>query len=125
MHICGCDECCTDAQSTFTRTNCFASVPSAHFFGARPRAQTNIDIVTLTSVVWFRLASAGTSSPGEKLQINAWQTDERTVVFLTNVLERKALAISQAAVHVPDTTIGKAATNTPGQIVKAELNFRT
>jgi hypothetical protein len=36
--------------------------------------------------------------PGETLQISAWQTDERTVVFLTRVLERKALAITQAAV---------------------------
>ena len=36
--------------------------------------------------------------PGETLQISAWQTDERTIVFVTHVLKTKAVAISQAAV---------------------------
>ena len=36
--------------------------------------------------------------PGETLQISTWQTDAHTVLFMTHVSERKALAISQAAV---------------------------
>lgn len=36
--------------------------------------------------------------PGETLCTDAWQTNEHTVVFKTSVVERGAVAISQAAV---------------------------
>ncbi len=36
--------------------------------------------------------------PGETLHIDAWRADERTIIFQTLVPDRRAVAISQAAV---------------------------